>query len=136
MQRRGFSLTETLITGALFGILVIVSTMLLSMERARTRDAQRLTDMTRIASGFALLYAQNASYADAAVGCPTVNTAAAKCTLTDVLPGLTDLKDPGRFSYIVSSVPDRENFGIGFHLERRYGTLAAGAHTLTKNGIQ
>lgn len=136
MQRRGFTLTETLITGALFGILLVVATMLLSMERARTRDAQRLGDMTRIASGFALLYAQKASYVDAANGCSKVGDNAATCTLNQVVPGLSDIKDPGRFSYTVSKVPDREDFGIRFRLERRYGSFAAGVHTLTKNGIQ
>lgn len=136
MHKRGFTLTETLIVGALFGIVIIVGTLLLSMERARTRDAQRLADMTRLASGFALLYAEKASYADAATGCAKIGVAANTCTLTDVLPGLDGLKDPGRFDYTVSKVPDRDNFGIRFRLERRYGTLAAGAHTLTKNGIQ
>lgn len=136
MQRRGFTLTETLITGALFGVLLIIATMVLSMERARTRDAQRIGDMTRIASGFALLYAQKASYADAAAGCSKVGVAASSCTLGEVLPGLEAVKDPGRFSYTVSKVPDRDDFGIRFRLERRYGSLSAGPHTLTKNGIQ
>ncbi len=136
MNRRGFSLTEILVTGALFGLLIVITTLLLSMERARTRDAERLTDMTRLSSGFALLYAEKASYADAAVGCPKVGGNASACTLTDVLPGLDGLKDPGRFGYTVSQVPDRDNFGIRFRLERRHGDLAAGAHTLTKNGIR
>lgn len=136
MQRRGFSLTEILITGALFGLVLVITTLLLSMERARTRDAERLTDMTRLSSGFALLYAQKASYADAAAGCPTVGANANTCALTDVLPGLDTLKDPGRFSYTVSQVPDRDDFGIRFRLERNHGQLTAGSHTLSKNGIR
>ncbi len=136
MKTKGFTLTETLITGALVGVLIIVGTLLLSMERARTRDAQRLTDMTRLASGFALLYSQKASYADAATGCAAVGVSAAACTLTDTLAGLDGLKDPGRFTYTVSKVPDRDDFGVRFQLERRYGALGAGRHTLTKNGIQ
>lgn len=136
MKRPGFSLTETLITGALVGVLVIVGTLLLSSERARTRDVQRLADMTRLSSGFALLFATKASYSDAAVGCPKVGSNAAACTLTEVLPGLEKVADPGRFQYTVTKVPDRDNFGIQFQLERRYGSLGAGAHTLTKQGIR
>lgn len=136
MHRPGFTLTETLITGALFGVVLVVTTMIVANERAHTRDAQRLSDMTRVASGFALLYAQKASYADAAAGCANVGDAASKCALTNILPGLDAVKDPGRFSYTVSKVPDRDNFGIRFRLERRYGNFAAGLHTLTKNGIQ
>lgn len=136
MKRPGFSLTEILITGALFGLVIVISTLLLSMERARTRDVQRLADMTRLSSGFALLFAQKASFADAAAGCPKVGSNASACTLADVLPGLNELKDPGRFSYTVSQVPDREDFGIQFRLERGYGRLTAGPHTLAKNGIR
>lgn len=135
-SRLGFTLTETLIVGALFGLLAIISTFLLSAERARTRDAKRIADMTRLASGFAALYTKNASYADAAAGCPKVGLSAARCRLTDVVSGLDAIRDPGRFSYTVSRVPDQEDFGIRFRLERRYGTLAAGVHTLSKNGIR
>ncbi len=136
MKRSGFTLTETLIIGALFGLFTLAGTLLLSSERARTRDLQRLSDMTRISSGFALLYAQKADYSDAAAGCPTIGSPAASCTLADVLSGVAIIKDPGKFSYRVTQVPDRSNFGISFHLERSYGTLKAGQHTLSKVGIQ
>ncbi len=136
MSRRGFTLTETLITGALFGIVILVSTLLLSNERARTRDARRVADMTRAASGFALLFASEASYAPAAVGCPTVGSQLNTCTLTSVLGPLATLHDPGKFSYTISMVPTRENFGVSFHLEHRYENWAAGVHVLTKAGIQ
>src|SRR5689334_11171010 len=116
MQRRGFSLTEILITGALFGLLVVITTLLLSMERACTRDAERITDITRVSSGFALLYAEKASDADAAADCTTVGSNASTCSLTDVLPGLDAIKDPGRFNYTVAQVPDHDNFSIRFRL--------------------
>ncbi len=132
----GFTLTETLITGALFGLAILVSTLLLSNERARTRDALRIADMTRLASGFALLYAQQATYAPAAVGCGSVGSLASVCTLTAALGDISTLKDPGRFRYTVSQVPNRDNFAISFRLERRYGPWFAGPHFLTKAGIQ
>lgn len=132
----GFTLAETLIIGALFGLFTLAGTLLLSAERARTRDMKRIADMTRLSAGFALLYGQKASYADAAAGCPTVDSDAAACTLSGVLSVGDSLQDPGKFSYTVKQVPDRANYAISFHLERSYGTLKAGEHFLTKAGIQ
>ena len=68
MQRRGFSLPETLIIGAIAVLLAVVGTGLLSLERARLRDAKRITDITRFAGAFAVLYAQHGGYEQAAVG--------------------------------------------------------------------
>lgn len=132
----GFTLTETLIVGALFAAFILAGTFLLSIERTRTRDARRIADMTRLASGFALLYAEKASYANAAAGCPTKGADAATCTLRSVVQGLGALKDPGRYHYTVSRVPDQDDFGISFRLERQYGSLLPGPHALTKVGIQ
>lgn len=136
MKRKAFTLTETLIIGALFGAVIIAGTLLLSVERARTRDAKRITDMVRLAAGFSLLYSQKASYADAASGCSTVGANPAACSLGDVVSGLGQLHDPGRFAYTVSRVPDRDDFGVAFRLERSYGSLAAGPHVLSKTGIR
>lgn len=136
MKQRGFTLTETLIIGALFGMFVLAGTLILSAERARTRDMKRLADMTRISAGFALLYGQKATYADAAAGCPTVGSDATKCTLADVLSNLNSVKDPSRFAYTVARVPNRDDFGIAFRLERTYGPLKAGQHILSKTGIR
>lgn len=135
MTRRGFTLTETLITGALFGLLILIGTLLLSNERARTRDAERIADMSKIAGGFALLYAQDASYAAAAQGCSQVGQSVAQCTLTTQIGTVDAIRDPGRYSYVVSQVPSRDNFGVTFQLERGYGLYAAGQHILDKSGI-
>lgn len=136
MKRKGFTLTETLIIGTLFGLFVLAGTFVLGAERARTRDAKRIADMTRLGAGFALLFGQKATYADAAVGCPTVNSDAARCSLNDVVNGLDTIRDPGKFSYTVLRVPDREDFAIQFRLERNYSTLKAGNHVLSKSGVQ
>lgn len=135
-QNHGFTLTETLITGALFGLAIVVSTLLLSTERARTRDAIRLADMTRVASGFALLFSQQASYAPAAAGCGQIGSAVSSCSITTPLGSVADLRDPSRGAYTIARVPDRDDFGVSFQLERRYGNFAAGQHVLTKAGIQ
>lgn len=135
MERKAFSLTETLVIGALFGLFVLGGTMVLGAERSRTRDARRIADMTRLAAGFSMLYSQRASYVDAASGCPSLTSDPAKCSLQNVLNDTTELRDPGRFPYVVVRVPDRDDFGIKFHLERSYGTFKAGNHVLTKSGI-
>lgn len=136
MKRSAFTLTETLIIGALFGLFVLGGTLVLSAERARTRDMKRMVDMTRLSAGFALLYAQKASYADAAAGCATIGSKANTCTLTDVMTSLDTISDPGRFAYTVAKVPYKDDFAISFRLERTYGTLKAGQHILSKAGIR
>lgn len=136
MQRRAFTLTESLIIGALFGLTILVGTFLLGNERARTRDAERIADMAKLASGFALLYAQDASYAAAGAGCSQVGAPAQNCTLTTQLGDVSAIHDPSRFQYTITRVPDRDDFGLSFQLERGYGQLRAGRHILTKAGIQ
>lgn len=136
MQRRGFTFVETLITGAVFALLILIGTLLLSIERTRTRDAIRVGHMTRVAGSFALLYAKEASYAAAAEGCNKVGTSVDTCTFPEIVTALTDLSDPGRFAYRVTRVPDTEDFAVEFRLERAYGSFPAGRHVLTKRGIQ
>ena len=136
MQRSGFTLTETLIVGALLGLFLLAGTLILSSERARTRDAKRMADITRIASGFAILYAEKASYASAATGCSKVGADAATCTVVPPITTLDAVKDPGQFAYLVSRVPDKDDFGVTFHLEKSYGSLTAGLHTLSRSGIR
>lgn len=125
-----------LLAGLGLAVIIAIFTLFLLNERARTRDAERITDVTRLAAGFALLYNQKASFLDAAVGCPTVGSLASACTLQNIIPGIGDIKDPGSFSYIVSKVPDRDDFAIQFRLEKKYGTLLPGFHLLTRAGIQ
>jgi len=136
MKQKGFTLTETLIIGAIIALLAAIGVGLLSIERARIRDAKRITDMTHFAAAFAILYAQKASYASAAVGCPQRGSLADTCTLPTVTGFANNLKDPSKYSYRVTRVPDAEDFGISFRLERSYGTLTAGPHTLSKQGLR
>ena len=135
MKQKGFTLTETLIIGALFGVFVLAGTLMLSSERARTRDTKRIADMTRLAAGFALLYSQKGSYVDAAAGCPRVNSNPAACSLTSVIGALDAIKDPGRYHYTIYKVPDQDDFAVKFTLEKSYGSLLAGTHYLNRDGI-
>jgi len=136
MRRSGFTLTETLILGAVVVLVAVIGTAVLATERARVRDAKRIADITRLAGGFAVLYAQEGGYESAAAGCDTKGDPASSCTLSSLLTTGEGLQDPGKFSYTVSRVPDHQDFGISFRLERSYGTLAAGTHVLSKQGVR
>lgn len=136
MQRRGFSLPESLIIGAIAVLLAVVGTGLLSLERARLRDAKRITDITRFAGAFAILYAQHGGYEQAATGCAKIGTNPATCTLPGVSSTSEAMQDPGKFSYTISRVPDHQDFAITFQLERNYGTLTAGKHVLSRQGVR
>lgn len=136
MKQKGFSLPETLIIGAVIVLIGVLGTGMFATERARLRDAKRMADITRLAGGFAVLYAQTGSYTGAAAGCSKVGSNAASCTLPSLLGGNDQLQDPSKYSYTVQRVPDQLDFGIRFTLERSYGSLTAGAHILSKQGVR
>ena len=50
----GLSLIELLIIIGLFGALITLGLFVLSNERARVRDSQRIADITRIQAAFQL----------------------------------------------------------------------------------
>ncbi len=135
-RQSGLSLIELIIILGLFSVIVFLGVVLLGNERAKTRDAQRLADMTRVQAAFQLLYFEKASYKEAAAGCDAVGDDVSACGLERYLPGIGTLDDPGRFSYTVASIPDDGGYAIEFTLERQYGTLAPGKHRLTKAGVQ
>lgn len=134
MKRRGFTLTETLIISALFGLVLVIGSLLIANERAHTRDMKRLADMNLLAGGFAVMYTDKASYADAAVGCSKVGDQADKCSLP-TMTKLEPVQDPGSYKYLVTRVPDKDSFGVSFRLERSYNNLTAGTHILSPSGI-
>ncbi len=134
---KGFTLIQllvwVLIASAVFGGFFY----LLNSEHAKTRDAKRLADMSRVQAAFEFLFAQNASFAKAADGgCNTVGVHVNLCKLSSVIPDIATLSDPGSFSYVVSRVPDDEGYQVTFQLERSYGNLKAGAHAISQDGFQ
>ncbi len=133
---RGIGLISTLL--AFTGLVVFLAAvgLLLSQERARVRDSRRIADMVRVQFAFETLFREKASYADAAAGCSQVGSPVASCELAQYLPMITTFKDPGRFSYRVAKVPDDTDYQIGFRLERGYDNLAAGQHTVSRDGIK
>jgi len=136
MDNRGLSLKELIIFTALLLLIIVLGILLLNTERARVRDAKRIADITQLRYGFEVLFNEKNSYAEAAEGCSKEGSLASSCNLSKYLPNIKQIKDPGKYSYVVSVVPNNDNFGISFVLERNYGRLVAGRHTLTPAGIK
>lgn len=130
------SLIATLLLFTVFAAMLALGGLLVTQERARVRDARRIVDMTRVQFGFESLFRETGSYADAAAGCRQAGDDVATCAIGTFVPTISTLTDPGRFDYRVEQVPDGTNFVIGFTLERSYDSLAAGKHTLSKDGIR
>lgn len=109
----------------------------IQVEQGRTRDVQRVADALRIQAAFEKLYLHDRSYAAAAEkGCEVVGQSVRRCRLRDYEEQIAELTDPGDFDYVVSRVPDRENFGVTFTLEHAHKSLAKGEHTISAEGIK
>jgi hypothetical protein len=134
--QRGLSLAGLLvILGIIIG-LVATGALMLSRERARVRDAVRLMDMTQFSAAMHLIYSEQGSYASAAQGCPTKGALMSSCTVSPLLASISQLKDPGRFAYLVAEVPDADSYAIVFNLEQGYQSYGRGQHVLTQDGIR
>jgi hypothetical protein len=132
----GFKIVEGLVVVGLILALVAVGLALLNNERAQVRDAHRLADMILIASAFDVMHNETNSYADAARGCSEVRQLVSQCELTTYLGPVQGIVDPGGHEYIVTKVPTAKSYEITFTLERAYGSLSAGNHTLSELGIR
>lgn len=124
----------------LFGLIIATIIGLWIVERGRlqamVRDSARLRDMHTLQAGFETLFRESFSYSQAAEsGCSQVRDAVSKCRLESVLPNIASIRDPGGSAYIVTQAPNEQNYEITFTLERAYGDLPAGRHTLDSNGL-
>ncbi len=125
------------VAGLVLLAILFVGVRLISAERAKARDAQRVADMARLQVGFLLLYNRTASYAGAAQnGCGAVNVPVRTCNLAQDFPSISSLRDPRGGDYLVSKVPDATTYEVRFTLEHGATGLAAGLHTLTPAGIR
>ncbi|MFH0804815.1 MAG: hypothetical protein V1916_01310 [Patescibacteria group bacterium] len=133
----GFGLVGTLITIAVTAFVIGGGFLMLNSERAKTRDSKRLADMARVQAAFEFLFNDTASYALAAQnGCSQAGSPVSSCNLKQYFPTLGQLQDPGKLAYTVSKAPSEEGYEVTFTLEYAYGSLAAGRHTLSPDGIQ
>lgn len=136
-EQRGSTLVYVIIIVIAFSVVVGGCFYLIGEERAKTRDAKRLSDITRIQAAFEMLYNDTASYEQAAVGgCGKKGALVSTCNVSAYLPTIAEFKDPGSSRYLITEVPSETSFGVSFQLEKAYGTMIAGKHTLTPAGIK
>jgi len=135
--QQGSALVRIVIIVIIFCLLVGGGFFLINSEKAKTRDARRLSDMARIQAAFEFLFNDTASYAGAAKdGCDAKGDLASQCNLKTYLSSIASFKDPGKYRYSMSTVPSDEAYAVSFTLEKSYGTLNAGTHVLTPQGIK
>jgi hypothetical protein len=136
-KQKGLSVLRLLIIIAVICLVVGGGFILLNKEKAKARDAKRLSDMARLQAAFELLYNETASYAGASQsGCDAAGVLVSTCNLTRYIPAIGQMGDPGKFSYKVTTVPSAEGYVISFYLEASYGNLRSGKHTLSPAGIK
>ena len=137
MNQKGLSLVRLLIVIAVACVIIGGAFLMLNNEKAKTRDAKRLSDISRLQAAFQLLYNETSSYQQASQGgCDQAGVLVSTCSLANYIPTIAQVKDPGRYSYRVTQAPSQEGFEITFNLEKSYGSLIAGRHTLNPSGIK
>lgn len=125
--------TSTLLIGFAF----VGYVWLYSRGNQMARDLERVSHMQMVQGALEMLFQDRYSYAVAAdEGCNQEGMTVDVCNLLEYLPNLKDIRDPGEFAYTVQSIPTKTTYAIRFTLERGVGSLRAGEHTLTPNGIQ
>lgn len=132
----GFSVLELLIAGGALLAVVAVFQVLLMGVNASQRDLRRLADMREAETAFQRLFRSQGSFLAAARGCSASGSLLSSCDFSSVGMSARHLVDPGKSAYRVEAVPTDAAFTVAFRLERAHGTLAAGDHTLTPEGIK
>lgn len=136
-SNKGFSLVQILVIVIIFGLLISGGFLLLNNEKAKTRDAKRLSDITRLQAAFEFLYNDTASYLGAAQdGCNQAGMLVSRCNIGTYLASITKFGDPGKYQYLVSVPPTANTYEITFTLEKEYYGLKSGVHTLSPGGIR
>lgn len=136
-NQKGVNLITVLVWVVVLGLLIGGAFLLVNSERAKTRDAKRLSDISRIQAAFEFLYNDTASYELAAQnGCNKAGMLVSQCNLGQYVPTIAQFTDPGSGTYQVTKVPNAEGYEVTFILERTYASLRAGKHTLSQVGIR
>lgn len=135
-HQKGIALVKLLIIIIIFGAVIGIMFLLLNDEKAKTRDAKRLSDISRLQVAFEFLYNDTASYEQAAQnGCNQINILVSQCNLKNYIPSINQFKDPSQYQYVVSKVPSEDGYEVTFYLEKDYDGLKAGKHILSPLGI-
>ncbi|MCK9578931.1 MAG: type II secretion system GspH family protein [Methanoregula sp.] len=144
----GFTLIELLVVIFIIGILITLAVASLADSRAKARDITRVSDVRQMQSALELYFYNKNSFPVAnniTLGSENYNVF---CDTEAGFQGTEDgcsaiyfkklplaLTPPADNSYIYNS-SDGKNYTIVFTLEKETGTLSAGEHTATPEGIQ
>jgi len=144
LNKKGFTLIELLVVIAIIGLLSTLAVVALNTARMKSRDAKRVSDIKQVQTALELYYADTTAYPAA----PTSNLGngdalalctggfKAACGATDTVYMGQVPRDPGTTVYAYTQTGSGTGYSIAFTLEGTVGSLAAGAHTGTANGIQ
>ncbi|TAL20383.1 prepilin-type N-terminal cleavage/methylation domain-containing protein [Patescibacteria group bacterium] len=147
-KTKGFTLIELLVVIAIIGLLSTLAIIALNSARVKSRDAKRVSDIKQIQTALELYYADSSEYPIEALAVNLGNTGQLKlcdkassggwadaCTTTTYMGQVP--KDPtAAQNYAYTAASPGSTYSITFTLEGVVGSLAAGAHTATPNGIQ
>lgn len=132
---RGASPAEILLALVVLGAVAFLAVVAVRSERARTRDAIRIADMSQLAAAFRAIEVVEGSYRSAGATCAEGDSVT-KCTFGTYLPNAARIADPLGAPYRVQKVPGAEGFAVAFTLERGVGSYNRGQHLLTESGIR
>ena len=156
MKAKAFTLIELLITVTIIGLLSAIGTVSYSYVRAKARDAKRVADIRTIRNAIETYFEQNGKYPVSPQDGLVLGDVNAKeisdagITPDGLQSGLLYLQDvpfnilPGGAPYLYHSKykdgswcgKDCPDYEVAFQLETPTGTLSAGPHLLTSEGIQ
>jgi prepilin-type N-terminal cleavage/methylation domain-containing protein len=148
---KGFTLIELLVVIAIIGLLSSVVLVAVYNARAKSRDAKRVSDMTRMVTGFELFNATYRGYPTASSGVPndmvpnfiasfptSPDPADGTCAATNPStgqPANTYYYVPTGTTSVVSGVTVYSDYAYYFCIGRQTGDVEAGIHYLTPRGI-
>jgi prepilin-type N-terminal cleavage/methylation domain-containing protein len=128
-RRNGFSLTEILVVMAIIAVLFTVSVFMLRINRQKTRDAKRVSDIRQIQVALEMHYNDENRYpSQIQTGAPIAGET------TGIVYMMSVPADPlgtGEYIYQYNSESPYDSYAISFRLERGIGELAKGPHTVT-----
>ena len=147
IKKDGFTLVEILVVIFIVALLLAVTQVSLSSARSKTRDIRRISDVRQTQNGLELYFHNKNKYPTAAnitLGSDNHDTfcdtaAGFQADETDCesfyFKDLPSAPTPPDDNIYVYSSADGETYTIIFELEKAAGTLSAGAHTATPEGI-